>query len=127
MDAETRIAIAVGNRLQYITERRLKPTINIMDIEAPKAVTHVLTKRDTKHQLVDPHCHRFNAAERAINTFKNNFIAGLYSTDKNFSLELWDLLIKQAITTLHLLRNLRINRACLRTPNSTGFTISTSA
>jgi hypothetical protein len=53
--------------------------------------------------------HRRNAAERAIQTFKNHFIAGLCSTDKDFPLHLWDCLLPQALLTLNLLRGSRIN------------------
>jgi len=53
--------------------------------------------------------YRRNAAERAIRTFKNHFIAILYSTDPDFLLRLWDRLLPQALTTLNLLRGSRIN------------------
>ncbi len=53
--------------------------------------------------------YRRNAAERAIRTFKNNFIAGLCSVDKNFPLHLWDKLVPQTILSLNLLRGSRIN------------------
>jgi hypothetical protein len=55
-------------------------------------------------QLVPPGVHRRNAAERAIRTFKNHFIAGLCSVDKDFPLHLWDRLLPQAILSLNLLR-----------------------
>jgi hypothetical protein len=60
-------------------------------------------------QLVPPGTHRRNAAERAIDTFKNHFIAALCSLDKNFPLHLWDCLLPQAVLTLNLLRGLCIN------------------
>ena len=50
-----------------------------------------------------------NAAERAIQTFKNHFISGLYATDENWSLQLWDQLTHQATITLNLLRMSRID------------------
>ena len=46
---------------------------------------------------------QINAAERAIKTFKNHFIAGLKSKDKNFPMHIWDGLPLQAIITLNLL------------------------
>jgi hypothetical protein len=51
-----------------------------------------------------PDLHRCNAAERAIQTFKNHFIAGLSSTDKHLPMHLWDRLLLQATTPLNLLR-----------------------
>jgi hypothetical protein len=58
---------------------------------------------------VPPHCHRRNAAERAIRTFKEQFVAGLYSVDTTFPLHLWDRLLPQAEITLNLLRTSRLH------------------
>jgi hypothetical protein len=61
-------------------------------------------------QLVPPHNHRRNAAEKAIGTWKDHFIAGLSSSlDPNFPMHLWCQLIPQATTTLNLLRQSHIN------------------
>jgi hypothetical protein len=49
---------------------------------------------------VPPHCHRRNAAERAILIFKEHFVAGLCSVDPTFPLHLWDRLLPQADITL---------------------------
>jgi hypothetical protein len=46
--------------------------------------------------LVPPHCHRRNAAERAIRTFKEHFVAGLSSVDPSFPMHLWDRLLTKA-------------------------------
>jgi hypothetical protein len=58
---------------------------------------------------VVPHVHIQNAAERAIQALKNHFVAILCVTDKQFPLHLWDRLIPQAVLTLNLLRQYRIN------------------
>jgi hypothetical protein len=58
---------------------------------------------------VPPHCHRCNAAERAIRTFKEHFFAGLSSVDPTFPLHLWDRLLPQAEITLNLLRTSRLH------------------
>jgi hypothetical protein len=60
-------------------------------------------------QLSPPYVHCRNAAERAILTFKNHFIAGLCSTNPKFPMNLWDRLLPQAIPTLNLLRTSRLN------------------
>ena len=60
-------------------------------------------------QIVPPHLHRRNAAERAIQTFKNHFIAGIVSTHKDFPLRLCCHLLHQSIVTLNLLQQPRIN------------------
>ena len=62
-----------------------------------------------KYQLVPPHIHRRNAVERAIQTFKSHFIAGLCTTDPEFPIQLWDRLLPQAEITINILQNSRIN------------------
>jgi hypothetical protein len=62
-----------------------------------------------EYQLVPPHCHRRNAAERAIRTFKEHFVAGISSVDHTFPLHFWDRLLPQAKITLNLLRTLRLH------------------
>ncbi len=68
-----------------------------------------MTSENIDFQLVPPQVHLRNAAERAICTFKNHFIASLCSTNKDFLLHLWDRLLPQALITLNLLRGSRIN------------------
>jgi hypothetical protein len=60
-----------------------------------------------EYQLVPPHCHRLNAAERAIWTFKEHFVSGLASVDPDFPLHSWDRTLPQAEITLNLLRKSR--------------------
>jgi hypothetical protein len=60
-----------------------------------------------EYQLVPPHCHRRNASEWAIRTFKEHFVSGLASVDPDFPLHLWDYLLPQAEMTLNLLRKSR--------------------
>ena len=74
-----------------------------MDNEASAEIKKMLTKQEVKYQLVEPHSNRTNAAERAIHTFKNHFIAGLCTTDKQFPLQLWDRILPQTTLTLNLL------------------------
>eukprot|EP00957_Ditylum_brightwellii_P069106 5245830-Ditylum_brightwellii.AAC.1 len=68
-----------------------------------------IQQKKALYQLVEPHNHQVNAAKRAIQTFKNHFIAGLCSTDPDFPLYLWDTLIPQAYLTLNLLQRSRTN------------------
>jgi hypothetical protein len=58
---------------------------------------------------VPHHCHRRNAAERAIRTFKEHVVAGLSSVDPNFPFHLWDRILPQAEITLNLLRTSRLH------------------
>jgi len=87
----------------------LCPKLQCLDNEALQALKDFLVAEDVDYQLVPPHIHCRNAAERAIRTFKNHFIAGLCSTDKNFPLNLWDKLLPQAELTLNLLRGSQLN------------------
>jgi hypothetical protein len=61
------------------------------------------------YQLVPPHCHICNAAEHAIRTFKEHFLAGLLLVDPYLSMHLWDRLLLQSETKLHLLRTSRLH------------------
>ena len=83
----------------------------ILDNEISGDFKQSLAKKGIQYQLVPPHVHRRNAAERAIRTFKNHFLAGLASVDPNYPIHEWDRLIPQAELTLNLLRNARANKA----------------
>jgi hypothetical protein len=56
------------------------------------------------YQLVPPHDHQQNKAEKAIQTFKNRFVAILCGANTSFPLNLWDLLLRQAEHTLNMLQ-----------------------
>ena len=68
-----------------------------------------MCKKDITFQLVPPHSHRTNLAERATQTFKNHFKAGLASLGPDFPLTEWDRMIYQVVITLNLLMSARIN------------------
>jgi hypothetical protein len=94
---------------QELTAKGFKPILQTLDNEASVALKHFFTANDVEYQLVPPHCHRRNAAERAIRTFKEHFVAGLSSVDPTFPLHLWDILLPQAEITLNLLRTSRLH------------------
>ena len=77
--------------------------------ECPEALNKYFRQNNVTYQLVPPHLHRNNSAERAIQTFKDHLIAGLSSVDPSFPMHLWCRLIPQATTTLNLLRPSTIN------------------
>jgi hypothetical protein len=56
------------------------PTIHVMDNKASMAFQRAVATNKCKLQLVPPHVHRHNAAERAIRTFKDHFLAILAGT-----------------------------------------------
>ena len=85
------------------------PNIYLLDNEFSLELQTALKKAGTDYQLVTPHSHRNNLAERVIQTWKNNFKAGLATHDPHFPLTEWDKLIEQANITLCMLRSLRSN------------------
>lgn len=86
-----------------------RPTLQRLDNECSHALKTYMTEQNIDFQLVPPGSHRRNAAERAIRTFQNHFIAGLCSLDPDFPLHLWDRLLPQAEMTLNMLRGSRMN------------------
>jgi hypothetical protein len=90
-----------------VTSKGFKPRLQTLDNEASAALKNVFTTNGVEYQLVPPHCHQRNAAERAIRTFKEHFVAGLSSVDPHFPLNLWDRLLPQAEINLNLLRTSR--------------------
>eukprot|EP00978_Attheya_sp_CCMP212_P022995 scaffold69577_cov29-Attheya_sp.AAC.1 len=103
------ILSAYKKALAILIRAGLRPKLQRLDNEASAILQEYMTKQEIDFQLVPPHIHRRNAAERAIRTFKNHFIAGLCSTDVNFPLHLWDRLLPQAMISLNLLRGSRLN------------------
>jgi hypothetical protein len=81
---------------QELTVKGFKPNLQTLDNEASAALKNFFTEHDIAYQLVPPHCNRHNAAERAIRTFKEHFVAGLSPVDPSFPLHLWDSLLPQA-------------------------------
>ena len=67
--------------IQYLQDRGFRPIVHWFDNEASNDMkTHNQTNH-IEYQLVLPHMHQCNAAERSIRTWKNHLIAGLCSTE----------------------------------------------
>jgi hypothetical protein len=94
---------------QELTVKGFKPNLQTLDKEASAALKTFFTVNDVAYQLVPPHCHRHNAAERAIRTLKEHFVVGLSSVDPAFPLHLWDRLLPQDEIMLNLLRTSRLH------------------
>jgi hypothetical protein len=73
------------------------PKLHILDNECSSDLKKAFTKHNVDFQRVPAHQHRRNAAERAIQTWKNHFISGLAS----------DHLLPQCNLTQNLLRSSR--------------------
>jgi hypothetical protein len=120
-DSNAILAVAFKNRTaaciktafetihQRLCKAGLRPAFQRLDNECSDILKEFMKQEKIDYQLVVPGSHRRNSAERAIRTWKNHFIAGLCSVDKNFPLHLWDRLLPQAELTLNLLRGSRIN------------------
>jgi hypothetical protein len=94
---------------QELTIKGFKPTLQTLDNEASAALKNYFTVNAIAYQLVPPHCHRCNAAEHAIRTFKGHFVAGLSSVGPSFPMHLWNRLLPQAEITLNLLWTSRLH------------------
>jgi hypothetical protein len=93
---------AFSNIFSTLAAHGYAPTLNVMDNKCSKAVeVHIKANKMNVH-LVLPHNHRINAAECAIATFKEHFIAGLATVDKNCLLQLRDEFLPQIKLTLNL-------------------------
>ena len=68
-----------------------------------------LRKDNIVHQLVPPHAHCTNLAERTIQTVKNHFKSGLALIDPNFPLVQWHRLLEQDQMALNILYSARVN------------------
>ena len=72
----------------------IKPNTCVVDNEASNLLKEALRKNNINHQLIPPHAHRTNLAERAIQTFKHHFKSGLALCDPDFPLSQWDRLLE---------------------------------
>ena len=86
--AET-IVECIKQQIEYLAKRGFKPVYNVIDNVATNAIKTYLEREEIKIQFVTLYNHRVNAAERAIQTFKNHTISGLCICDEQFPSILW--------------------------------------
>ena len=67
-----------------LTKHGHETKIFILDNEFSTELKNTLKSRNLKFQLVPPNVHRRNAAERAIQTFKNHFLSVLATADQSY-------------------------------------------
>ena len=92
-----------------LTERGLKPRMQICDNKCPTAFKKFLRSEQVQLQLVPPYDHQTNPAEKAIDTWKSHFISRLASLPPTFPMHLWCRLIPHATMTLNMLRPSHLN------------------
>jgi hypothetical protein len=96
--------------LQRLHAAGLRPKVQRLDNEASGTYYKgFLTAQHIEFQLTPAGMHQRNAAERAIQTWKNHFLAGLSSVNPRFPIRFWCQLLPQAELTLNLLRQSRLN------------------
>ena len=105
---ESMVAVFKEN-IEYLAERGFRPVFNIIDNVASKAIRAYLKEAKVGIQFVEPHNHRANAVERAIQTFKNHVISGLCIGNRDFPTILWSKLVDQAVRSLDRMRTSRVH------------------
>ena len=75
-----------------------------MDNETCDLLKKTLPQQNIPYQIFLPYIHRRNAEGRSNQTFKEQFIVVLCSTDPKYPAQEWDRLLPQATMTLNLLR-----------------------
>ena len=90
--------------LDRLHKCKIYPKKHILDNEISNEFRAVIELNKMEHELVPPHDHRRNIAEKGIQTFKDHLIAIVCGTDKDFPLYLWADILPQAEHTLNLLR-----------------------
>jgi hypothetical protein len=84
------------------------PKHHILDNECSNEFKENIKFNEMMYQLIPTHNHHRNCAKKAIQTFKNHFVAILCGADKELPLNLWDLLLPQAENTLNMLHPSRM-------------------
>jgi hypothetical protein len=79
---------AYNMNFKYLVSKGFKPKVNVMDNQVTKAIKAYLTPQQVMLQLVEPHNHRVKATEHAVQSFKNQFICNLGTTDIEFPIQL---------------------------------------
>ena len=102
--SQVSLMAAYADLYDNIKNKGFDPKLHICDNECPQAFKGFLKFREVDLQKAPPYDHRTNPAEKAIDTFKSHFIAGLASLPPDFPLHLWDRLIPHAVLALNLLR-----------------------
>jgi hypothetical protein len=95
--------------IEVLWTRGYHPALNVMDNKCSTAVERYIWLEKINIQLVPPHNYRANAAEWAIATFKEHFIATLATADQLYPLQLWDEFLPQVELTLNMLHFSRCN------------------
>jgi hypothetical protein len=101
---------ALHRSLEYFTNRGMDASYALLDNEFAMAGYKKFFRQKGLHmQLVPPNSHRRNMAERAIRTWKGQFISVLCTTDSNYPFSQCNQLVPQAEMSLNMVRTSRAN------------------
>jgi hypothetical protein len=92
-----------------LTKNNFKAKVLCLDNEVSKTlIRYIEETANLDYQLVSPHNHRANPAERAIQTYKAHFISILSGVHPDFPDNCWDLLIPHTNLTLNIHRQSKL-------------------
>jgi hypothetical protein len=74
--------------IDHLNSAGIFPKLHILDNECSDDMKKTIKSNKMDFQLVPPHDHRCNLAKKAIQTFKDHFVAILCGADKSFLLHL---------------------------------------
>jgi hypothetical protein len=88
----------------FFSQFNIRFKIQRLDNQTSQLLEDFFKTKDVEPQYVPPSNHRTNKAERTIRDYKNHFISVLCTTDLDFPIVEWDLLMPQVDLTLNHLR-----------------------
>jgi hypothetical protein len=94
--------------INQLLQAGITPKQHVLDNECSEEFKATIRKNNMTFQLIPPHDHWRNIAEKAIQTFKGHFLNILCRTDKNFPLHLWCRLLPQAEHTFNMLQSAQV-------------------
>eukprot|EP00804_Cyclotella_cryptica_P018671 CCRYP_007187-RB/>CCRYP_007187-RB protein AED:0.29 eAED:0.29 QI:0/-1/0/1/-1/0/1/0/524 len=106
---EGELILARTRALSRMRACGLSPKRQVLDNEASAAYKQAILDSGMTYQLVPPDDHRRNVAKKAIQTWKDHFVAVISGTADKFSLHLWCQLIPHMERQLNLLRQSNAN------------------
>ena len=89
--------------------RGFTPKQHVLDNKISEDFETAIKENNITFQLVPPHDHRRNVAEKAIQVFKDHFVSVLCGADVNMPLKLWCRLLPHTERQLNLLRKSRVD------------------
>jgi hypothetical protein len=96
------IFTAYKQQYELLKSKEFVIKLNMMDNQASNLSKQYLIPKQCDLMLVEPNSHRVNAAEHAIQTFKDHFVSMLATTDSKFPLQIWYCLTPHVETLLLL-------------------------